>query len=106
MPFSSLVLKAKELGYTEPDPRDDLSGMDVARKTVILAREIGHSATLDGMSITSLVPEQLRNVSKEEFLSRISEMDEGMKKLYDEAKSENKVLRYVGGVDENGRCYV
>ena len=106
MPFSSLVLKAKELGYTEPDPRDDLSGMDVARKTVILAREIGHSATLDGMSITSLVPEQLRNVSKEEFLSRISEMDKGMKKLYDEAKSENKVLRYVGGVDENGRCYV
>lgn len=105
-PFSSLVLKAKELGYTEPDPREDLSGMDVARKTVILAREIGVKASLDDMSITSLVPENLRSCSKEEFLKRASEMDENMKKLYDEAAKEGKVLRYVGGVREDGKCYV
>lgn len=106
MPFSSLVLKAKELGYTEPDPREDLSGMDVARKTVILAREIGRSASLDDIKITSLVPEELKDVSKEEFLKRITLMDEPMKKMYDEAKKEGKVLRYVGGVNEDGSCYV
>lgn len=106
VPFSSLVLKAKELGYTEPDPREDLSGMDVARKTVILAREIGVKASLDEMSITSLVPENLRTCSKEEFLSKVSEMDEPMKKLYDDAAKEGKVLRYVGGVTEDGKCYV
>ena len=82
------------------------SGMDVARKTVILAREIGRSASLDDIKITSLVPEELKDVSKEEFLKRITLMDEPMKKMYDEAKKEGKVLRYVGGVNEDGSCYV
>ena len=104
-PFSQLVLDAKAMGYTEPDPRDDLSGMDVARKTVILAREIGNHAELGDFAVQSLVPESLRNVSKEEFLSRIGEMDEDMKRRYDEAKAEGRVLRYIGCV-ENGRCSV
>ena len=104
-PFSQLVLDAKGMGYTEPDPRDDLSGMDVARKTVILAREIGSRVELGDFAVQSLVPESLRNVSKEEFLSRIGEIDEDMKRRYDEAKREGKVLRYIGCV-ENGRCSV
>ena len=105
VPFSSLVLKAKELGYTEPDPRDDLSGMDVARKTVILARELGYRVEVSDLTVESLVPESLRQASKEEFLDRLSEMDERMKALYDDARSRGMRLRYVGKV-ENGACSV
>ncbi|MCR5731840.1 MAG: bifunctional aspartate kinase/homoserine dehydrogenase I [Sphaerochaetaceae bacterium] len=104
-PFSELVYEAKRLGYTEPDPRDDLSGMDVARKTVILAREIGLSVELSELDITSLVPDALKDASKEDFLKRLPEMDEDMKRRYDEAKSRGMVLRYVGKVD-HGKCSV
>ncbi len=105
VPFSSLVLKAKKLGYTEPDPRDDLSGMDVARKTVILARELGYETEVSDIAVESLVPEQLKDVSGAEFLSRLGEIDEKMKAMYDKAASRNMRLRYVGKV-ENGVCSV
>ena len=105
VPFSSLVLKAKELGFTEPDPRDDLSGMDVARKTVILSRELGYRTEVSAFPVESLVPENLRGVTKEEFLARISEMDDRMLSLYTEARKEGMALRYVGTVD-GGRCSV
>ncbi|MSU06673.1 bifunctional aspartate kinase/homoserine dehydrogenase I [Spirochaetales bacterium NM-380-WT-3C1] len=105
VPFSQLVLQAKEMGYTEPDPRDDLSGMDVARKTVILAREIGLDVELENLNITSLVPDKLKDASKEEFLSRLSEMDDEIYTKYKEAKDRGEVIRYVGRVD-NGKCSV
>ncbi len=105
VPFSSLVLRAKELGFTEPDPRDDLSGMDVARKTVILARELGYRSEVSSFPVESLVPKELKSVSREEFLSRISEMDERIYDLYKEAEKEGMRLRYVGTVDE-GKCSV
>lgn len=105
VPFSQLVLQAKNMGYTEPDPRDDLSGMDVARKTVILAREIGSRVELKDMTIESVVPQHLQSVSKEEFLSRVSEMDDEMLERYNRAKKAGKVLRYIGCVD-GGRCTV
>ncbi len=104
-PFSSLVLKAKELGFTEPDPRDDLSGMDVARKTVILAREMGYPIEVKDLDIMSLVPEDLQNATKEEFLDRLTELDEPMLKRFKEAKERGMKLRYVGKVD-NGKCSV
>lgn len=104
-PFSSLVYQAKEMGYTEPDPRDDLSGMDVARKTVILAREMGCDVELADLQIQSLVPTSLKNASREEFLVRLPEIDEDMKNCYEKAKKEGKVLRYVGKVD-GGKCSV
>ena len=53
----------KELGYTEPDPREDLSGQDVARKLVCLSREIGYNVSLSDIKVTNLVPEELRNCS-------------------------------------------
>jgi Homoserine dehydrogenase len=105
VPFSSLVLKAKELGFTEPDPRDDLSGMDVARKTVILARELGYPVEVSDLDIMSLVPESLRATSKDEFLSRLTEMDEIMLEKLNEAKAKGMKLRYVGKVD-GGKCSV
>ena len=105
VPFSQLVLKAKEMGYTEPDPRDDLSGMDVARKTVILAREIGLDVELSSLNITSLVPDTLKDASREEFLTRLGEMDDEIYRKYSEAKARGEVIRYVGRVD-NGKCSV
>ena len=75
VPFSQLVEEARALGYTEPDPRDDLSGMDVARKLVILAREAGCELSLEDVAVESLVPEALRGVSRDEFLARLHELD-------------------------------
>ncbi len=105
VPFSELVKKARSLGYTEPDPRDDLSGMDVARKTVILARELGYTTETGDIEVESLVPEDMRSLSSEEFLSRLSEMDSRMLELYRSAESRGMKLRYVGKV-ENGTCTV
>ena len=104
VPFSTLVRQAKEMGYTEPDPRDDLSGMDVGRKVVILAREIGHSVEVDTIPIDNLVPEQLRTIPLSEFMDRLTELDPFIEEQYQRAQREGKTLRYVGTVDEEGRC--
>ena len=106
VPFSELVKKAKSLGYTEPDPRDDLSGMDVARKTVILARELGYRTEVSDIDVKSLVPESMRNLSSEEFMKKLPEMDDYMLSLYNKAKENGMKLRYVGKVDEGGVCSV
>ena len=103
-PFSRLVAKAKEMGFTEPDPRDDLSGMDVARKTIILARELGYHSEVTEMPIESMVPESLRDVDKDVFMRRLGELDEAMKQRFDEAAKRGEVLRYVGFVGEDGNC--
>ncbi|KAK4538140.1 hypothetical protein CDCA_CDCA16G4165 [Cyanidium caldarium] len=109
-PFSEIVQRAKELGYTEPDPREDLAGMDVARKVVILGREVGLRVELSDIAVQSLVPESLSQesgVSIEEFMRRLPEHDEQLGQLASEARQEGKVLRYVGVVDvQAGRCAV
>ncbi len=106
VPFSQLVLEAKELGFTEPDPRDDLSGMDIVRKTVILAREAGASVELEDVEVSSLVPESLRELSLDVFLERISEMDKPLQDLFETAKNRNMRLRYVGTYDREQGCSV
>ncbi len=106
VPFSELVAQAKEMGYTEPDPRDDLSGMDVVRKTVILARELGYKTEIEDIPVVSLVPKELEDVSQQEFLDRMSLMDKPIEELYKKAASEGKALRYVGRVEEDGSCNV
>ncbi len=95
VPFSALVREAKELGYTEPDPRDDLSGLDVARKLVILARERGDAMTLEQVALESLVPEALRDVPRDEFLARLSELDGPLEERFQAAQTRGEVLRYV-----------
>jgi bifunctional aspartokinase / homoserine dehydrogenase 1 len=105
-PFSELVAEARALGYTEPDPRDDLSGTDVARKLVILAREAGASLSLADVDIESLVPEALRQVSRDEFLARLQELDAPMQARLDAARAQGRSLRYLAQLDADGGARV
>jgi len=105
-PFSQLVLEAQRLGYTEPDARDDLSGTDVARKLVILAREAGRELSMDEVEVESLVPEALRTVSKEEFFARLTEMDAPMQARLELAQQQGRGLRYLAQLERHGRARV
>jgi aspartokinase/homoserine dehydrogenase 1 len=98
-PFSEIVRDAKAKGYTEPDPRDDLSGKDVARKAVILAREAGLKLELDDIAVESLVPTALGKASVEEFLKRLPDFDAPMAERVAAAKRAGQVLRYVATID-------
>jgi len=93
------VSEAKANGYTEPDPRDDLSGTDVARKVVILARESGLNISMEDVPVQSLVPAELMDCSIDEFMQRLPEFDQQMADRFAEAASNGKVLRFVGVVD-------
>ncbi len=105
-PFSEIVRTARENGYTEPDPRDDLSGMDVARKLTILARELGQSIEIGNFPVENLIPEELRNVDSTQFMADLPRYDEQMQALYAEAKAEGKVLRYIASLHANGEASV
>ena len=93
--FSTIINEALEKGFTEPDPREDLSGNDVARKLLILARELDLINEFEDINIQNLVPESLLSVSKEEFLSRLEELDDEYQKIK-ENQEPGYVLRYVG----------
>ena len=103
--FSEVVLKAKAEGFTEPDPRDDLSGLDVARKALILSREIGVDMELSDINVENLVPDQLKDVSLDEFLKRMVGGDEQFEKMKKTAEAEGKVLRYMA-VIEGGKVEI
>jgi aspartokinase/homoserine dehydrogenase 1 len=105
-PFSAIVRAAKQKGYTEPDPRDDLSGLDVARKLIILAREMGLTLELADVAVESLVPAELVACTAEEFLARLPEFDARLAVRYREAAAAGEVLRYVGRIDSAGRASV
>lgn len=106
MPFSALVKEAHALGYTEPDPRDDLSGTDVARKLVILAREAGRDAELSDVSVESLVPDELRTAGRDEFMSRLVSFDGIFAERHARATAEGHVLRYVARCTADGEMTV
>ena len=105
-PFSAVVRAAKAKGYTEPDPRDDLSGMDFARKLIILGREMGLKLELSDVQLESLVPPALANCGPQEFLDRLPEFDAPMAQRLKAAQSRNRVLRYVGSLDAAGKASV
>jgi len=103
--FSDIVLKAKDLGYTEPDPRDDLNGLDVARKVTIVSRLAGYKVKNASSSfpVESLIPKPLESVSSAaEYIQRLPDFDGELDKLRKEAEAENKVLRFVGSADLSG----
>lgn len=99
--WSAEVKKAKELGYTEPDPRDDLNGLDVARKLTILARLAGlpvESPT--AFPVQSLIPKELESAaSGDEFLEKLPAFDAQMEETKTAAEKEGKVVRFVGSID-------
>jgi aspartokinase/homoserine dehydrogenase 1 len=105
-PFSSIVRAAKQKGYTEPDPRDDLSGVDVARKLIILGREMGLTLELSDVRIEGLVPKSLEGCGVPEFMDRLVEFDAAMAERYAQARARGEVLRYVGRIDATGSATV
>ncbi len=106
VPFSQLVTEARGLGYTEPDPRDDLSGTDVARKLVILAREAGRTLSLEDVAVESLVPASLREASVDDFMARLGEVDALFADRLAKAGAGGQVLRYVARLDAEGHASV
>lgn len=99
--WSSEVRRARELGYTEPDPRDDLNGMDVARKLTILGRLTGLAIeSPTSFPIQSLIPEELQSVSDSDtFIDRLADFDDRMEDERRRASEACKVIRYVGSID-------
>ena len=92
--FSEAVLEAKELRYTEPDPRDDLKGTDVARKALIIAREAGMEIELEDIVMNSIFPENFSlEGTTEEFLQKLPELDSYFAEKMAALKKQNKVLR-------------
>jgi len=106
VPFSALVREAHALGYTEPDPRDDLSGIDVARKLVILAREAGRELSLSDVAVENLVPSALQSAGRDDFMARLAELDKPVAARYAQAQKNGCVLRYVARLDRNGKASV
>ncbi len=95
VPFSKVLQEAIDKGFTEPDPREDLGGNDVARKLLILARELDLENELDEVEIKNLIPENLQDNSVEEFLANLTLLNEEYQTLKDSQKP-NHVLRYIG----------
>ncbi|NAS29416.1 hypothetical protein GTQ40_00385 [Flavobacteriaceae bacterium R38] len=95
LPFSTLLKNAIDLGFTEPDPREDLCGNDVGRKLLILARELDLLNEFKDVSIQNLIPEHLRDGDADHFLNNLDELDLVYQKIKENQK-EAHVLRYVG----------
>ena len=100
--FSEVVREAHSLGLTEPDPREDLSGADVARKLIILAREMGLEVEMDAVHVESLVAEDLRGGSVDQYLRDLGKYDQTIAALLSSAREAGEVVRYVGTIDSNG----
>lgn len=105
-PFSEAVRTAKANGYTEPDPRDDLSGLDVARKALILARTLGRAIDLADLTVESLVPESLTSATIDEFLEQITMLDDSLAERARVANENGEVLKYVLAVKPDGAISV
>ena len=95
LPFVDVLKEAMDSGYTEPDPREDLSGNDVARKLLILARELELENEFSDVNIENLIPEELRDVTLDSFLDQ-KEITNSKFKNIKQAQKPNHVLRYVG----------
>src|SRR5579862_3673519 len=100
--FSQIVRDARQRGFTEPDPRDDLSGMDVARKLIILGREMGLALELKDVQVQSLVPPELAGGSIDEFMEQLPRYDAAMSERLAAARARGKVLRYTGTLSAAG----
>ena len=94
-PFSEIIQETIDKGFTEPDPREDFSGNDVARKLLILARELDLQNEFEDVSVQNLIPEAYQNISVSEFLKQLNVLDEEFEALK-QAQKPGHVLRYIG----------
>jgi homoserine dehydrogenase len=104
-PFSAVVREAHRLGYTEPDPRDDLSGLDVARKALILARGLGWRLEMNDVQVRGLYPPEMAGLPVPDFLAALPQLDADFRDRVELAAAEGKVLRYAATIEE-GICRV
>jgi aspartokinase/homoserine dehydrogenase 1 len=105
-PFSELVAEARRNGFTEPDPRDDLSGADVVRKVVILAREMGLEVEPEQVELQGLVPAELGSGSVDDFLLGLRAHDDAMAGRLADARARGEKLRFIGTVERDRPCRV
>ncbi len=106
IPFSILLQEACELGYTEPDPRADLSGVDVARKLLIAARAAGFDLGIDDVCVENLVPRALRDVDTKTFLAHADELDAVLLDRLAAGQASGGSLRHIARLDGNGHASV
>lgn len=106
VPFSHRVLEAHRTGYTEPDPRDDLSGADVRRKLLILARAAGFELDEGDVEIQTLVPESLRTSPREALADALTALDAPLQRRFDEAHGNGAVLRHIARLHADGTASV
>ncbi len=99
IPFADAVREAKGRGWTEPDPRDDLSGMDVARKALILARTSGIRAEMQGVAVEPLFPQAMAELSLDEFMEQLSSLNDAYEQQFAKASTDGLTLRYVAHVE-------
>jgi len=100
-PFSEVVRTARDKGFTEPDPREDLNGQDVGRKLLILTREAGLKLEFENIDIQNLVPEEARDVDTvEEFFDILANHDDEFTKMFEEAQSKGKKLCYIARYED------
>jgi bifunctional aspartokinase / homoserine dehydrogenase 1 len=105
VPLSKTIRMAKEQGYSEPDPRVDLSGVDVARKILILARESGYPLEMEDITIDRFVPDEFFEGSLDDFWKNISQLDAGFEEKRKKLETENKKWRFVAQY-ENGKAQI
>ncbi len=106
VPFSQAVKLAREKGYSEPDPRIDLSGSDVVRKIVILAREAGYRINQEDVKTASFLPEDLFEGSVENFFEKLPKVDAEFEKLRADAERQNKRFRFIATLNPDGSADV
>jgi aspartokinase/homoserine dehydrogenase 1 len=105
IPLSKTIRMAKEQGYSEPDPRMDLNGVDVARKILILARESGYPIEMEDITIERFVPDEFFDGSLDDFWKNISQLDAGFEEKRKKLEAENKKWRFVAQY-ENGKAKI